>query len=238
MANGNFDIRNLDFGSNPPIAADIVNVEVEIDSQGMVKDYAEAWTREAERKNPALWRVVGLTKEEMVAYVWYLMVMRVKIVNNERVERRFLSQMYIPAYIQQVLALIGEVTIRDKGLVLKPVVDLTEDESANNHRNPKLLTDAEALAISEKIGAFEDHMYMMKKAMPLDIEGDREVMTTALIAGYVRSMEKLSHPALAYISAFLNFKLREEGVLSILYRVRYDDIEYIRLAMMHQKGLY
>jgi hypothetical protein len=96
----------------------------------------------------------------------------------------------------------------------------------------------EALVISEKIGSFQDDLQIVKDAMPRSIEGDVDVMSTALIADYVRALKPVEHVASTYVTAFLGMRLKEEAAMGALYRVQYDDVAFIASALLTQKGLY
>jgi hypothetical protein len=63
-------------------------------------------------------------------------------------------------------------------------------------------------------------------------------MTSALIAGYVRSIEPVGHVISTYVAAFMGLKLREEMSFKVLYRVQYDDLQFIASTLATQKGLF
>jgi hypothetical protein len=94
----------------------------------------------------------------------------------------------------------------------------------------------EAVIISDKIGAFEEKLQMVRDAMPRGVAGDSEVMSCAIIESYVRSWKKVSHPSFTYVAAFLDAHLKNEIALKALYRIQYDDLEYIRAAMIANDG--
>jgi hypothetical protein len=123
--------------------------------------------------------------------------------------------------------MIGTVTIRDRGIKLVPVEE-----------NPSQMTYDEALKVSEKIGMFIDDLQIVQDAMPRTEDGDLDVMSTALIAGYMRSLNPVKHVASTYAAAFMGLKLKEEMAFSALYRVQYDDIQYIASALTTQRGLF
>lgn len=106
------------------------------------------------------------------------------------------------------------------------------------YKNDNVISFDEALVISEKISQFYDDLCIVQDAMPRDNTGNVDVMSTALIAGYMRSINPVTHVAATYVSAFLNMKLRQETAFQALYRVQYDDIGYIVSALSTQKGLY
>jgi hypothetical protein len=100
------------------------------------------------------------------------------------------------------------------------------------------MTLERAYQISEKIGSFERDLQIVRDAMPRSMDGNPDVMSSALIAGYVRSYKPVGHPAATYVTAFSNMKLRQEMALSALYRIQYDDVSFIQMALTTQKGLY
>lgn len=83
-----------------------------------------------------------------------------------------------------------------------------------------------------------DDLQIVQDGMPRSSDGNVDVMSTALIAGYVRSLKRVEHVAATYVTAFLGMKLKEEVAMQTLYRVQYDDIEFIATALTSQRGLY
>lgn len=227
MSNDFGSFQSLDLGSNPATSVAMDTIEVEITSKDMVDGYAVAFVKEAQRVNPARAAQVGLTEDEMKAYASYLLIKHVKNVHGECPEWRQLKSLYVPVFLQYSMSMIGEVVIRDRGIRLIPVINETEE-----------LTFNQALEISSKIGAFERELQVVQDAMPRSTMGNESVMGTAVIAGYVRSMRKVDHVADTYVAAFLGMKLAEEQAFQVLYRVQYDDIEFIRSALTHNPRIF
>jgi len=227
MNNGNASVfTSLDLGSAKPISVPMETIEVKVEGD-LFGNYAAAFVKEAYRKNPLRAEQVGLTAEEVDAYSRFLLTKRIESVNGTCSDFRKLKALYIPAWIQYNLTMIGRVVIRDRGITLIPV----EDSSSK-------MTLEEAIAVSEKIGMFEDDLQIVRDAMPRTDEGDLDVMSTALIAGYMRSLNPVKHVASTYAAAFMGLKLKEEVAFAALYRVQYDDIAYIASALTTQRGLY
>lgn len=223
-SNGSY--ANLDLGSAKPTSVPMETIHVEISTENLLGDYAKAFVKEAYRVNPLRAEQVDLTEEEMLQYANYLVAKRVECVYGECKDFRKLKALYIPSYLQYTMAMIGRVIIRDKGLTLLPVCQFD------------VINYEQALAISEKVGMFEDDLQIVQDAMPRDTSGDKDVMSTALIAGYVRSLEKVEHVSSTYVTAFLGMKLQEEVAMSALYRVQYDDVAFIQSALITQRGLF
>lgn len=217
---------SLDLGSAKPTSVPMETVEVSVEGD-LFGNYATAFVKEAFRKNPLRAEQINLTASEVDAYSRFLLTERIKSIRGECPEFRKLKVLYIPAWIQYNLSMIGEVLIRDRGLRLIP----TEDE-------PSSMTLEQAIEISEKIGMLIDDLQIVQDAMPRSSEGDLDVMSTALIAGYMRSLNPVKHVASTYASAFMGLKLKEEMAFAALYRVQYDDFEYIASVLTTQKGLY
>lgn len=227
MENNFGAFESLDIGTAQPISIPMELVEVEVGVEDLIGKYAKAFVNEAMRVNPLRAEQVGLTEDEVDSYCHYLLVQRVKTVHMDCPMFRKLKVLYIPSYVQYALSMIGRVDIREKGLQLMPVV---QDED--------VITYEEAVAISEKIGSLIDDLQIVQDAMPRDIHGNKDVMSCALCGGYVRSIEKVEHVSATYVAAYLGMKLREEVAFQALYRVQYDDIEFIASALTAHKGLY
>lgn len=222
------DVSNfvtLDLGSVKPTSIPMDTIEVTVGGD-LFGDFSKAFIREAQRRNPLRAEQVGLTEEELSSYTRFLLTKRIQSVRGECSDFRKLKVLYVPAWIQYNLAMIGEVIIRDRGIRLVP----TESEAST-------MTLDEAIKVSEKIGAFEDDLQIVQDAMPRSGEGDLDVMSTALIAGYMRSLNPVKHVASTYAAAFMGLKLKEEMAFATLYRVQYDDIQFIRSALVNQRGL-
>jgi len=217
----------MDFGSVKGYAVPTEVVEVEISASDMLSDFARAFVSEAYRVNPGKAERVQLSKEELVSYANYLMTKRIDFVHDDCNDFRKLKALYIPSYIQYILSMIGIFEDRDYGLKFIPVAKERSE-----------MTFEEAIAISEKIGSFIDDLQIVEDAMPRDISGDRDVMSSALIAGYVRSIRKDVHPSATYAVAFANMQLRKEAAFKTLYRIQYDDVSFIETVFASQKGLY
>jgi len=226
MSNTNASYSTLDLGSAKPISVPMETIEVKIGGE-LFGDYATAFVKEAYRKNPLRAEQVGLKTEEVQDYVKFLTTQRILSVRGECSNFRRLKVLYIPTWIQYNLTMIGNVIIRDRGIRLVPV----EDE-------PSSMTLEQAIRVSEKIGMFIDDLQIVQDAMPRDDSGDVDVMSTALIAGYMRSLNPVKHVASTYASAFMGLKLRQEAAFQALYRVQYDDIAFIAAALTTQRGLF
>lgn len=213
----------MDLTGAVPTPVPMQTVEVEITSEALFADYAKAFVNEARRVAPLRAEQVNLTVEEMSKYCAFLLYQRVQCVHGECDIFRKLKVLYIPTWIQHNISMIGEVIIRGEGLKFVPVMD-----------DPKVTLE-EAIAISEKIGSFEDDLQIVQDAMPRSTYGDVNVMTTAVIAGYVKALHEVAHPAYTYVTAFLGMRLRQEAMFSILYRKCYDDIGLIAASLIADK---
>lgn len=217
--------NTLDLTGTKPTSVPMETIQVEMSSDNLLGSYASAFVAEAYRVAPLRAEQVNLTVEEVTRYCEFLLYQRVLCANNECTDFRKLKVMYIPVWIQYNLAMVGVVDIRDRGIRLVPVMDKPD------------CTLEEAYAISEKIGSFERDLQMVQDAMPRDYHGDKDVMSTALIAGYVRALSKVEHVASTYVTAFLGMKLREESAMAVLYRVQYDDVAYIASVLTSDKRI-
>lgn len=216
-------IMSLKLNDQGPRPVETAVIDVVIDPTVMVDDYAKAFVAEVERIRPRLQERVQLTEEEMIKYCRFLLSQRVKNVLGKQIEWRSLKECYIPVFIQYVMTTVGIVRLLGEGLILQPQM-----------KDEKMTVD-EALAISQKLAYFEKDLQMVKDAMPRSKDGDQDTMSCALIAGYVRAMKPVEHPVSTYAAAFLGFKIKEEMAFSMLYRVEYDDLNYIASALLRNK---
>lgn len=216
----------LNFDSAKPIGVPMETIIVTVGQSDLFDDFSHAFIREATRVNPELAKRVGLTKEELTSYIDFLLHQRILSINDECTDYRIIKRFYAPCFIEYMLRMIGKVVIRNRGLTIIPECE-----------KPAMTLD-EAKLVSEKIGMFVDDLQIVQNVLPTSIEGDVDVMSSVLLAGYVRSMQEVKHVASTYVTAFANFQLKNEAAFRVLYRVQYDDIGYIASAFTSQRGLY
>jgi len=214
---------SFDLGATKPTARAFDRIEVRIEPNSLLGNFATAFINEAERKNPLTFDRVGLTASEVERYIYYLMTKRAQSIEGNSNEFRKLKVLWIPAYVQYCLRLVGKVTIYEEGLELLPIMEEESD-----------LTFEEALLISDKIGAFHSDLQLVQDGMPRDPMGNVDVMSTALIAGYICARKEV-HVAATYVCAFMGLKLQQEAAFQVLYRLRYDDLDYIASVLTTQK---
>lgn len=220
------DFKTLDFGSGDPASVEMETIQVVLSCEETLEAYGRAFVEEGYRKAPLIADHVGLTANEMKDYCAFLLAQRIGSVHGDCPLFRKLKLLWIPSWIQFGLSQIGFVTVRDYGLRLEPVTD-----------GSKTISYDEALAISEKIAAFEPYLQVVRDAMPRAIDGDIDTMSKAIIGGYVRSFTRTKTAVSTYVSAFWNAHLQEENIFKMLYRVQYDDVGYIRAALTSEKGI-
>lgn len=218
--------ETLDLTGSKPTSVPMETIEVEISSDNLLGNYAKAFVSEAYRVSPLKAQQIDLTEEEVNSYCNYLLYQRILSVKGECKDFRKLKVLYVPIWIQYNISMIGEVVIREKGLRLVPIMDQPD------------MSFEQAVKVSEKIGSFEGDLQVVQDAMPRDPKGNKDVMSTALIAGYVRSIEKVEHVASTYVTAFLGMKLKEEAAMQVLYRIQYDDVAYIASVLTTEKRIF
>lgn len=227
MENSYASFESLDLGTTKPTSIPQETIHVIIATENLTGQYGKAFVQEARRVNPLRAEQVGLTAEEVQSYAHYLMTKRIQSVNDDCDDFRKLKVLYIPSWIQYCLSMVGKLVKRDIGLVIIPEME-----------HPSEMTFDEALIISDKIGAFEDDLQIVKDAMPRSMDGNEDVMSTALVADYVRALKPVEHVASTYVTAFLGMKLKEEMAFAALYRVQYDDFEYVSSVLTATKSIY
>lgn len=226
--------ENLDLGFTKPTSIPVETIHVDISVNNLFNDYGSAFVEECYRVNPLKAKQVDLTAEEMWDYIYFLVHQRILSVENKCRDFRKLKTLNIPAWIQYNLRMIGRVELLHKGLIMVPSDQVWIEE---NH--VELITFDQAFEISMKIASFiSDGLQIVHDAMPRSEFGDKDVMTSALIAGVVRSIDTVEHPVSTYVTAFMGMKVREEAAFKALYRIEYDDYEFIRQALTRQRGLF
>lgn len=226
METNRVSFSSLNFGTTPSTTK-LEVVEVALNGETMLRDYATAYAKELYRRNPVRAREVSLTEEELFDYFSGLLALRVMSVNGESKYWRQAKALVIPAWIQFTISTVGEVIDYDRGLKMVPTI---RDYEVNMDK---------MLETSMQLAAFEgDGIHLLHDAMPRDAKGDAEVMSFALIDDYVMGMNKVAHPIASYVSAFLGFELAKGAAFNALYRVRYDDVEFIKSMLMSTKEVF
>jgi len=191
-------------------------LEVVIQPDRLIGSYAKALIDQTWSVNEPMAARVGLSEEELTSYLTFLIVQRVLWVNGEAKERNKLQLLWIPAFADLILTEIGTVHVRDFGITIVPKLNSTE-----------AITFDEAKVISDKLGRFAEYITMFTNQFPRRLEGDLEVMSTALIDGYLKSFTTKVTPSSRFIAAYLGNQLRAKEALRGLFRVSYEPIDYI-----------
>lgn len=215
---------DLDFGTKP-MGDDFERITVVIDPTLMLGDFAEAYCKRCQELNVAKFSVMDLSVTELDIYFKALIAIRVQAINGGSPVWRQAKQLVIPSWIQFALTQIGRVIVHSKGLEFIPKFEYDFDINA-------------LLKTSQKLEAFVvDGLHVHKDAMPRSIEGDIDTMTMAVINNYVKSMSDNTHPVFSYVAAFLGMTLEKEQAFKMMYRTRYDDVEFIRSMIMSERSL-
>lgn len=225
MNNSREPFAELNFGTKPTTAS-FETISVKIVPEVMLSDYAQAYVNEFSRRNPVRAEAVGLTKEELHDYFTGLLIIRIQYVNGACKVWREAKQLLIPTWIEFTLSQVGKVVDADRGLCFVPTIDGEVDISS-------------MLTVSDKMRSFlPDGISLHKDAFPRSTEGDLETMSMAILGEYVYSQNKDAHPISSYVASFLGFKLQEEAAYKMLYRVRYDDVQFIKNVLLREETVY
>ena len=191
------------------------DITVVITDDNIAKPYVHGFISEMYRINPIFSKAIQLSEEELMDYINYLISERCKQVNGDYHARNRNKNMWIPDFIQYVISMIGIVEKRELGLRMIP------------EYGSEVISYEQATVVSNKLAQTQDFMSLSRNAFPKDEFGDAEVMTTVLVSTSVKSMNVLTHPVNQLITAFLGMRLKEEAMHGILYRVQYDDLQYL-----------
>lgn len=221
--------ESMDFGTTVTTSS-YDQITVTINPEVMVDDYAAAVAADLQRRNPTRYAVINKQLKDkekgsldtlVPKYVRTLLAIRVESIKGSCPNWRQARELNIPPYIQYVLSQIGEVNDIDRGLKITPSFEYEYDIQ-------------EALDISSIIEFFTaDGVVLLKDAFPRSKQGDKETMSLAIIDNYVKGIDR-THPAKSYITVFLGMKLQEETNLRALYRIRYDDIDFVKSMLLNE----
>lgn len=219
--------QGLDYGTRTS-AVDTEEIRVVVQPEIILNGWAEAYARELARLNPIKYgtKATHVSGNELTAYFNTLLYFRIRQINDERIDCwRQLKSMAIPSWVEYMLTCVGIVYIRDYGLKIVPEMGET-----------KPLSMSEMLEISEKLRMYEnDGLVLHIDAMPRSREGDADVMSYTIAGQFIMGM-KICQPLSSYMAAFLGLKIQEDKFMN-LYRVRYDDLEFIKDQITYDQSL-
>ena len=224
MNSGKEGFSELNFGTKPT-SVRMEKVEVAVNLDEMVGDFGRAYAKELNRRNPVRYQTSGLSEDELSDYFKNLIAMRIASVNDKFPEWRVAKALLLTAWLEYTMTCVGEVIDSDRGLDIIPVCSEQYDMT-------------KALETSAKLRVFKaDGLVLLQDAFPRTKEGDVDTMSMAVIGDYVYSQNKEAHPIASYVAAYLGFKLKEEAAFKMLYRVRYDDIDYIHTMLLNEESV-
>lgn len=216
---------DLDYGTKVTTTT-MEEIDVALSPEALLMDFAVAYEQELSRRNILRAKQLKLGADTLYYYFWGLLYLRVMNVHGNNVPWREMKLLFIPSWIEYNLTCVGRVIDRDRGLVIYPVLD-----------SPEKFDIKEMLAISNDLGAFvNDGIVLHQGAFPTQIDGDFDVMSMAVINDYVFGM-KVTPPIASYVAGFLGFKLQQEAAFKALYRVRYDDVAFLKNMLINDPKL-
>lgn len=230
-------LPSLDFGTKPTTAK-CDDIKVQINPELMVKDFATSYYHEMQRRNPL--KAAALVDQakaragveegnplidELYYYFQGLLKIRVESVHNNCPNWRRAKVLYIPAWIETAICNVGRVVDVAHGLVFLPQFEFAYDID-------------KMIVISNMLESFTtDGIVMHRDAFPRGPEGNADVMSLAIINDFVQGMNVVP-PVASYITAFLGMKLCTMGVFETLYRVRYDDVNFIKTMLINESSIF
>jgi hypothetical protein len=236
----------MNFGTTVT-TSDYTDIQVVIDPDFMMKDYAEAVSHDLSRRNPIRYAAVesqakalfsdaemytsGKAPENvdfqgaLNAYLVDLARLRIQMINDDCKMWREAKQLAMPAYVQFAISMIGIVRDVDHGRRFVPYME----------KSDLTLTVKGLYKVTDLLRAFEsDGVVLLFDAFPRLKTGDQDTMSYAIIDSYVKAIDKTSSPAKSYIAVFLGMKLKQESNLKCLYSVRYDNVDYVKDMLIQE----
>lgn len=229
---GDTKFENLNFGfTSKPV--DYQVIQVEVNPHFMMNEWAEAYANDLERRNPLKYqtakyqygdKTVRLDSQVISKYMRQLLIYRVKDVNGElKGIYHVVKQLGIPAWIQFVISMVGNTNDWDRGLRYVPSLLEPKDE----------VSIEEMLSISHVLRSFTpDGKPFFTNAWPKSKDGDKTVMSCAIVDGFVSGNDPNAHPIKTYVAGFFGAKIRQQDDYRMLYRINYDNIQQLKAMLM------
>jgi len=223
------NFQNIDYGTRVS-TTEIHTITVKIDPNMILGDYAKATLAEMSRMNPTRYSAISkrLSGVRLHEYFTYLLSCRISYVRNESKDWRLVRQFWMPAWIQFAIACVGEVLVSESGLKFVPTMDELENFGIED-----------AFEISDILRSFKvDGLSVLDDGFPRTREGEKDTMSVSLIGDSIKGIWPVTHPIYTYVSGFLGFKLLESNTYAILYKLRYDDVNFIAHSLLHDERLF
>lgn len=135
--------------------------------------------------------------------------------------------LFIPAWIQLIISKYGVLNKPEFGLRIVPTIE------AEININNLLIT-------SQKLSSFtDDGMFMVRDGFPRDNEGDIDVMMMAVFENQVRGIIRPDNPSplAQLVAAFTNQKIEQDTTFKALYRISYDEVDFIKSMLLNDRRL-
>lgn len=218
--------EDLDYGSRSyGISVEELSLTFNL---SMFSDYAKAYYGEIQRRNIRKLESSELSVEELETYFKSLFIIRIKSLGISGFkEWRQARQLYIPAWIQLIISKYGVLNKPEFGIRIVPTID-------------GIVNVNDLLVTSNKLSSFmDDGMFMVKDGFPREAEGDVDVMMMAVFENQVRGIIRPDNPSplAQLVTAFTNAKIEQDTTLKALYRISYDDVDFIKSMLLNDRRL-
>jgi hypothetical protein len=219
--------KDINYGSRP-VGIKVEEVKLSF-SLSMFGDYAKAYYNEIERRNIRKLEATGLTVADLETYFKSLFIIRIKSIQDGGFKDwRQARLLFIPAWIQMVISQYGILNKPEHGIRIVPTIEET-------------VNITELLRISGILSTFvDDGMFMVKDGFPRSNDGDQDVMMMAVfdnqVRGIIRSDEP--NPLAQLVAAFTSAKIEQDTTFKALYRISYDEIDFIKSMLMNDRRVF
>jgi len=240
MKRGNGQFEAMDFGTKATtLAQETISVSLNVDL--ILADYGAWYARELEIRAPKKFSASKLTADMITAYFTQLLALRIHDVREKLGEKVTIADildkpikpnlswhirklLIAPPWIEFTLSSVGVHIDRRFGIKIIP--------------SPlKYVDQFNMLEISNTLRAFEDDGFsFVDNVFSSDINGNPDVMRLAVVEDFVMGMAEVK-PYATYVASFLGLQIDKSHALAALYRVRYDDIEFIKSALTLERTL-
>lgn len=233
---------SLDYGTRITTRV-MEDVEVQVDPEVMLQDYAKATIREMRRMNPLRFDSINKDESKVIifdemtlhTYFVFLLAQRIKSIHGKADHWVEMRHLWMPNWIQFALSRVGEVVVHEKGLVFIPVFKSDSLIEA--------FTIEQAHYISTILRMFkQDGLSVTDNGFPRQRTGERDTMSFALIGSKVDGTFAFGafevQPVNSYIASFLGFKVKESLTKSYLYTIRYDDVNSLMRKLLNDERLF
>jgi len=207
--------KTLGFKANPQTHSDVIRVSHIIHDTEAMESFAQLVVSVIGAEKPLQLQATGLTADEIHAFNKFIIAQRVLCLESKCKMWNDLKKLSVLLLPEAAMDGIGQYLDRNRGY--HHFVSLEEKFETPGYS----IKDARETSL--RLSYFEDILALRKDAMPRQVDGVPEVMSSAIFANRVKSIFEHKNEDAEFITVFLGMTADHEDH----FRALCDDLDYI-----------